>query len=207
MTHNPYINCTLYTTVILNANQYNNDLYNHLKKNLIKKTEGKCYRNYGYIMNIIEIIKFNNGEIPADNPLSSAIFDVEFSCKLCRPIIGKQIVTKIDRMNSELISLINGPIKTIITIDRINKDIFTIDQKGHIKFNDNNQQLQSLSINNYVIITILSLRFNNSDSYLMTLGSLDNIASETEIKKYYENLHSKNSEMLDFNKYLEEINL
>ena len=54
----PYINTELYTTVHLLPNQMNNKLYINLKKNLEEKVSKKCYKNYGYIMDVYKILDF-----------------------------------------------------------------------------------------------------------------------------------------------------
>ena len=45
----PYINTHLHATIGLYPSQFDNDIYKHLKNNLIRKLQGKCYKHYGYI--------------------------------------------------------------------------------------------------------------------------------------------------------------
>src|SRR3990172_11202868 len=116
----PYINTKLYTHVALLPNQMDNKLYISLKKNLEDKVVKRCFRDKGYIMDVYKILEYKDGVIEAENPSGSAIFDISFSCRLCIPLKGKQIVCKVDRVNKLLITVTNLPILIIITNERIN---------------------------------------------------------------------------------------
>src|SRR5437016_615733 len=122
-TVSPYINSILLTSVMLNPYQMDNKIYINLKKNLENKVNGKCFSKYGYVVKVIEILAYKDGVIEAENTQSSALFDLNFSCKLCCPLKNTQIVCKIDRVNKLLITAVNGPIIIVITHDRINSNI------------------------------------------------------------------------------------
>ena len=128
----PYINTTLVSRVMLNPNQMDNKIYLHLKNNLNTKLIGKCYLNYGFITNIYKLEEISEGIIEAEDPTCSAKIVIKFSCRLCFPPKNKYIICKIDRMNKALISAINGPIKVIITQDKINKEHFFSDGDRNI---------------------------------------------------------------------------
>ncbi len=55
----------------------NNKIYINLKNNL-QEISGKCFSKYGFIVKIIEILKYSDGVIEAENIESSALFDLEF---------------------------------------------------------------------------------------------------------------------------------
>ena len=55
--NNPFIDTILYTTVVLHPNQLNNNIYSNLKQTLIETLNKKCYKNYGYISEIYEILE------------------------------------------------------------------------------------------------------------------------------------------------------
>ena len=78
----PYINTKLSASILLHPYQMDNKIYINLKKNLEKKLIGKCFSNYGYVVKIIKILSYKDGIIEAENTESSALFDLEFSCKL-----------------------------------------------------------------------------------------------------------------------------
>ena len=109
----PYIDTKLYTTVILHPSQLNNEFYINLKGNLIEDIEKRCFGDYGYIIKIYEILQYSNGIIAAENSSASCSYDVEFSCRLCRPLKNKTIICEVEIINNVLIRLKNLPIFTI----------------------------------------------------------------------------------------------
>ena len=86
--------------VTLKPSQMNTEIYTHLKANLIKNLEGKCYKNYGFISKINAITDRSNGVIPPEDPSASAIFNVKFSCKLCNPLKNSFVVGKVHALSS-----------------------------------------------------------------------------------------------------------
>jgi DNA-directed RNA polymerase subunit E'/Rpb7 len=158
-----------------------NKIYLHLKDNLIKKLVGKCYKNYGYITNIYKIEQISDGLIELENTSCSSKMIVKFSCRLCYPIKNKEIICVIHRMNKALISAINGPIKAIITPDKINKDVFFIDVDRFIRTKQNSEIVVP---NIYVKVIILESSFSDHDNDILTIGFLQDIATPEEIKLY-----------------------
>lgn len=201
MTTNPYINTKLFTTVSLKPDQMDNKIYLNLKKNLERKVNKKCYKDYGYIMEVYKILETDNGMVEAENLNASAIFNITFSCRLCRPLRWKKIICKVDRVNKMLITAENGPILVIITSDRLNQAVF---------FNDNNNVLRYkkddtshiLKPNEFVKITIISTSFNDKDRKIKAIGVLEDMATESEVEQFYKELYEKDDEMVDFNEYI-----
>lgn len=185
--NSPYITTELTTSISLEPSQMNNNIYKNLKNNLVNKFSGKCFKDYGYINKIYDIIKYSDGYIIAENPKSAARFHVTFNCKLCFPLLKKQIICKIDRANRQIMRLNNGPISVLVTTkDRINKNIFYIDQKtGNLMAKKDNKSIP-ISIGDYVKVTIESRQFNDQDTMIMAMGFLEDIATETEVKESYE---------------------
>ena len=128
--NNPFIDTMLYATVALHPSQLNNNIYSNLKQNLIEKYERRCYKDYGYICKIYEIIKRDNGILIPEDLNSSAIFKVKFSCRLCHPLENTQIICKVNQTTDLFISLVSEPIHIIVTTDsdRINSSVFYKDQ-------------------------------------------------------------------------------
>ena len=179
----PYINTTLVSRIMLNPNQMDNKFYLHLKSNLNNKLVGKCHLNYGFITNIYKLEEISEGIIEAEDPSCSAKIVVKFSCRLCFPPKNKYIICKIDRMNKALISAINGPIKVIITQDKINKEQFFSDTERNIHIK---KTKESLSPDMIVKILILSSTFGNYDTSILSIGYLQDLATPDEIKLYNE---------------------
>jgi len=177
----PYINTTLICPIMLYPNQMDNKRYLHLKTNLNNKLLGRCYKNYGYITKIHQIIDESEGIIEDEDPSCSSKIIVKFSCQLCIPAKNKEIICKIDRMNKVLISAINGPIKVIITPDKLEKENFYSDINRNIRIKKNSEVLIP---DMYIRILILSYSFSDYDDKILAIGYLQDIANNTEIEFY-----------------------
>ena len=116
LTSGPYFNTYLYTTLLLRSHQMNNDIYKNLKNNLEKKYLNKCYDSYGYISKIYLIEKYECTGMPPEDPTCSAVFNVKFSCKLCRPLINTNIIATVSDINKEVINLTFGPIIILLNV-------------------------------------------------------------------------------------------
>ena len=185
--YSPYITTELTTNVSLDAAQMNNNIYKNLKNNLIKRLEGKCFKDYGFIAKIYEITKYSDGYIIAENPKSAARFTVTFTCKLCFPLLKQQIICKIDRANRLIMRLNNGPVNVLVTTkDRINKNVFFIDTTtGNLMAKKDGKSI-TVSLSNYVKVTIESRQFNDQDTMIMAMGIIEDIATDDEVKESYE---------------------
>ena len=91
------------------------------------------------LLNLLEILDYKDGIIEAENTESSALFDLDFSCKICSPLKNTQIICEIDSVNKLLITAINGPILVIITNDRINNNVFFKDNNNNIRYKKENE--------------------------------------------------------------------
>jgi DNA-directed RNA polymerase subunit E'/Rpb7 len=180
----------LKTSVTLKPHQMDNQIYKHLKSNLKEKLEGKCYKNYGYISKIINIIEYTSGHIVPENPLASAIYNIKFTCRLCYPIAKRSIICKVANINKMFINAQNGPITIVITMDRINTNIFFQDQATKkLMISDNSQDKKKkkteIAVGMLVKVLISSVSHNDNDRIIMALGELENIVSDEEKEKYY----------------------
>lgn len=179
--HNPYKKTILTTPIMILPDQMDNKMYIHLKSNLVNKLEGKCYENYGYIDKIYNIEEISDGIIEPEDPSCSAKMDVKFTCNLFLPIVGKEIICKIDRMNKALIMGINGPIKVIITSDKINKENFFPDINRNIRIKETSEIVVP---NMYLRVQVISRSFSNYDKNILVIGFLQNIATQKEIDEF-----------------------
>jgi DNA-directed RNA polymerase subunit E'/Rpb7 len=181
-----------------------NKIYINLKKNLERKVVQKCFRDYGYIMQIYEILEYKDGIIEAENFMSSALFDVSFSCRLCRPLKNKEIICQIDRVNRVIVTATNGPILTIITNDRINDDIFFTDNNNNLRYKDKETDTSKiLKEKEFVKVIIKSIVFNNGDDRIKAIGFLNGMATEKDVQEYYQELYNTDEKIVDFEKYME----
>ena len=199
----PYINTKLTTSVLLHPEQMNNDIYLNLKHNLEKKVSGKCFSKYGYIIKVIEILEYKDGIIEAENTEASALFDLVFSCRLCAPLKNTHIICQIDRINKQLITATNGPILIVITNDRINKDVFYKDNNNNIRWkkDDNSDMLKQ---KDFIKVTLQALQFYDGDEKIKGIGFVEDIATEEEQKKFYEDQYKENIDTVDFDEYIEQ---
>lgn len=203
----PYITTLLSATVNLNPRQMDNKIYKNLKDNLIKKIEGRCYKNYGYISKIYNIKEYSEGILIPENPMAAATYAVKFTCRLCNPLRKKQIVFKIMKINNMFISAQNGPITLIITMNRINNDVFYQEPKtGKLMKKTTNKPVE-ITPGSYIIATVESRTFNDMDSIIMALGELYRMATEEEIKSSFIDEHTNIEENIkDFSEYMQKDN-
>lgn len=197
---NPYINTILTTSLMLYPHQMNNEIYTNLKDNLEEKLKNKCYKNFGFIKEIIQIIEYKDGIIEAENTDSSANFNIKFSCQICAPLRNTQIICKIERVNKLLITAINGPILIIITNDRINDKKFFKDVNNNIRARELPKDKNIIQPNDFIIVTIKTTHFFDKDEKIKAIGIMEDIANEEDKKFFYENIYSK-KEIIDFDVY------
>jgi hypothetical protein len=93
-------------------------------------------------------------------------------------------------MNKALISGINGPIKAIITPDKINREKFFTDTDRNIRIKSNSQLLEPEM---FIRILILSSTFSHYDTSIITMSFLQDIATEEEIKIYEKEQYYNNN--------------
>lgn len=181
LVHSPYNNTTLVCPIMLYPNQMDNNMNSHLKNNLISKLVGKCYQNYGCIMQIYKINDVSESIIEAEDPTCSAKVIVSFTCRLCIPIKNRDLICKISRMNKEMISAVNGPICVIIvvaTTDKINTDKFFTDVMRNVRIKENSEVVVP---NMYIRIKVLGHENRMNEEKILVMGFLEDIASEDEI--------------------------
>lgn len=174
---NVFIDLELHDIVPLYPWQLNNELYLNLKKNLIKKREKKCI-GAGYICKINNIIKYDGYVIPEDLT-GDVTFNVTYNAKVCVPIVGTQIVAKIEQIIKLVIMVVNGPISGIIKFADLNNNIFTINDANEIIHKKTNTPLK---IGDHVKMIVKSKRSYNGETNIGVLGFINDIATADEIK-------------------------
>jgi len=207
----PYFNTYLYTTVSLHPAQMDNNIYKHIKNNLVNKLQNRCYINYGYIVKIYEVKERSGGRILPEDPSASAVYNVKFSCKLCYPIKNSVIVAKIDTISDMLMRVNNGPIDIIINgKGNVNKSIFTFDNKRNhwlIKKDNNNTTATETDTekNKYIVIKpgmyvkvrIIDRKMVDKSTKMICIGYLEDIANNDEIKENITSQFDDNAEFLE----------
>lgn len=181
----PCIDKILYTKIILNPNQMNNDLYLNLKKNLIEKLEGKCIID-GYIVKVYKILEYTNGIIEAENFTGAAVFNIKYLAKICVAVKETTIIAKITEYlpNANFVLAEFGKIMKII----FTKNERDINFKNFLISNDKNiihkESQNKLQVGSYVKLQLKTIRYYNNDIYIKCMAYLENLPTKEEIDKY-----------------------
>lgn len=199
-TVNPYINTKLCTLVPLKADQMNNKIYINLKQNLENNLLGRCYKNYGIVTEIFKIEQYKNGRIEAENFSASAVFEVDFSCRLCSPIVNKDIICEVLVISKMFITVKNGPIILIIANKDINEKVFKVDMKYNYLYR-NETGIKVLQKDDHVKVRIVKLSFNNGDKEIIGMANLMDMATDEEITNYYDDIHRKDDEAISIDEH------
>jgi len=120
----PIVNTVLSTKVSLLPIQMNNSIYYNLKYNIEKKVQGKC-NEFGYVIKVLKIEDYSEGDIEGENFSGSAVYKIRYLASLCIPIEKTQIITKIENINNAILLSTHGPISCVITPDKVNTQLFT----------------------------------------------------------------------------------
>ena len=179
--YSPYTNTQLEIVLELKANQMDNDIYTHMKDNLIDIYEKKCMKSYGFIEKVYSIEDLSEGVIEFENMMCSATYKVKFNCKLCMPIIGREIICKVDIMTPQIGIAVNGGIKATIIPYKINKDVFYTDSNLSIRIKENGKLLIK---GDYVKLLITQVVFADKDTNIIVVSNLQNMATTKEIEMY-----------------------
>ena len=179
----PYKNVEQYTKVLLEPYQMNSDLDNNLKLNLKKKIEKKCNKN-GYVDFVYKLLNYKDGKMYAENLSGNALYDIKYLCRLCLPIENSIIVAQVVVINHELVVTVNGPIMTFIPRNKIDTTIWNISEN----FKHNKKENTYLKVKDYVLVQLTNEKINKGDGHIKTMGTLLDLASEKQVKDYYENI-------------------
>lgn len=203
---NPYVNTYLYTTISLHPSQFDNDIYKHLKNNLARKMQGKCYKGYGYVYKIYKIEERNGGEIIAEDPSASARYKLKFSCKICRPLKGTTIICEVVAINKSIIHLRNGPIHVLIFEESgaVNQNNFVFDDKrGVLLAKIGNNQRMPVDVGRHVEIKVVASRIEHNSNRILIMGTLENIASQAAIEESIKQRENDDYAFTSYDEYLE----
>ena len=216
----PIVNTVLSTKVSLIPVHMNNDIYYNLKYNVEKKVQGKC-NEFGFVIKVLKIEDYSEGEIEAENFTGSAVYKIRYLASLCVPVEKTQIITKIENINNAILLSSHGPISCVITPDKVNNTLFTNeigkyyykskDSKIELPPNEANRTFSKekqdskieLKKGDLIKVTILSKKLYKND-IMISLGFLDEMATEGEIDNYYkQELFNPDQEEINTNDLVE----
>jgi DNA-directed RNA polymerase subunit E'/Rpb7 len=178
----PYRNIKQNTNISIEPYYMNSDIRNNMKIVLKKKVEKKCNEN-GYIDEVYRIMKYEDGDLIAENLSGNVIFNVSYHCKICIPIENTIIIGHVKVINQEVIVCINGPIMIFITKDNIDTNIWEISD-GYM----HKPKKEKLAVGQYIKIHILNKNINQGDVQVKAIGIMLDYATPTELTKYYGNI-------------------
>jgi len=199
----PIVNTVLSAKVSLQPVHMNNDVYYYLKNNIEKKVQGKC-SEFGFVIKVLKIEDYSEGEIEAENFTGSAVYKIRYLASLCVPVEKTQIITKIENINNAILLSSHGPISCVITPDKVNTQLFTseIGKYYYIKNKENKESKEKVELlsnetnrtfskekvelqkGDLIKVTILSKKLYKND-IMISLGFLDEMATEGEIENFY----------------------
>jgi len=177
----PYLNRELSARVMLHPYQINNDIYNNLKKELVKKVEKRCNK-YGYITQVFKIVNYEQGVMEGENFLASAMFNVKYDARICIPVEGMQIICKIEKMSKVLIMGRNGPIIVIIKLSEMNDDKFVRNSEREIVYKPTGKIVK---IGDFIKITVRARRFDKGGDRINIMGYMEDVPTTKEVEKYF----------------------
>jgi DNA-directed RNA polymerase subunit E'/Rpb7 len=203
--YSPYFNTIFTTTIGLRSQQMRKEIYENLKNNLIAKYQDKCFESYGYISKIHKILSKKGGLIPAENPLASALYKVEFLCKVCRPLKGSIIICKVMSINKSIIYLTNGPIHVVIysNDEQINKKNFIYDGEHDVLVGviGENQGVKIVK-GSYVRVRCIDIRIEKGTNRIIIWGIMDSVANEEDIKRANDEMESDSIEQKNYEEHI-----
>lgn len=200
----PYFNTYLTTEIVLHPSQMNNDIYKHLKNNLIERFQDKCFQHYGYIIKIYNIEERKGGNVIAEDPTASAKYVVKFSCKLCKPLKNSVIVCEILGINKAIIHLRNGPINVVVLESNLNGNNFIFDEKRNIFLakDENGKTGSPILKGSYVKVRVLNIQIEDKSLRILVSGSLETLASKEEIERMILDRENDHNEFVDYDAYI-----
>lgn len=166
--------------ILLKPHQMNSDILLNMKLNLKEKIEGKCNK-YGYIDKVYKILDYSNGLLSSENLSGGAVYNVKYHCKMYAPLENTSILGEITLLNPELIIVTNGPIRIFIPRESINTETIDLNRNFMVK-----KEKKILELNRKVIVTIKDKRINPKDKNIKCIGYLFDVATEKQIKEYYD---------------------
>lgn len=176
----PYYDIEQKELILVKPEQMNSDILLNMKINLKEKIEGKCNK-YGYVDKVYKILEYSNGLLTAENLSGGAVYNVKYHCRMFSPLENTSVIGEIILLNPELIIVMNGPIRIFIPRESINTETIDLNRNFMVK-----KEKKVLELNQKVIVTIKHKKINPKDKNIKCIGYLFDVASEKQIKEYYD---------------------
>jgi DNA-directed RNA polymerase subunit E'/Rpb7 len=169
----------LQTRVVLLPNQLNANWKDNLLMNLRNEVEKKIVDN-GVVIKINKIISHNHGIIDRSGFSGSAIYTVDYSCHICSPADGMELVCILT--NSDVDGYLicsNGPLVIMISVNMVESEDFQ--RKGkYIVTKDG----QDLTLGQHLKVSIISYKMAKGQSHMTAYCKLISLPTSEEIAIY-----------------------
>lgn len=194
-----------YRTTLM-PQKMNNNVTMNIKQSL-RTLEGKCTHLWVcddntdidkltcYVHRILNIQDISHGLIRIENRFGAADYDVKFSAEVLLPKNNTNIVVRVDKIDQASVACLNGPIRAIIPINRIDPTRFTLTKDEMYDSVSN----RSIVEGDMIVINVLANRFYPNDNIIRVIGDISDIIPsnhEHEYEKYIVNALA-NSDILD----------
>lgn len=203
---NPYYDTILEVDVRLEPRHMNNNILEHIRDGISRKYMRRCYMNYGYISAIYGINgEIRGGVIRAEDSTSSSLHRVRFKCKLCNPLNNSTIIAKITGINMVLLIAEAGPIRIIISSQNINRDnvVYMSSKSAYFPRTSTGDIInRPLQTGTYIRVRLISKKIVNGDDKIITIGILESVALDEEIKRSLKYEYDEQKEV-DADKHME----
>lgn len=154
-----YVKSVLTHHISLSPYEIENGVDETILESLKKNVEGKCSKDGFVKENSVSIIKRTTGQIRNNQFTGDIHFQVLYSCLICNPSNGEDIICEVKQKNKMGILATNGPLLIIIPFQHhSNRDIF-----------------QNIEINNKLVVSVIGKRFNTNDVNIEVVAKIREI--------------------------------
>lgn len=156
---NIYTKSVLTHHISLSPEHIVNGVEDTILNKLQNEVEGKCSKD-GFIKeDSVSIIKRSTGTLRNNEFNGDIHYQVLYSCLVCNPTTGQDIVCSVKQKNKMGILAENGPILVIIPFQHhANRNIF-----------------QDIENNKKIIVSVIGKRFNVNDNNISVVGQLKEV--------------------------------
>ena len=91
----------------------------------------------------------------------------------------------------------------VIPSNRKNEEVFFQDGNNNIRFKKSSDgKSEILKQGNYIKVILETVEFRTGDEKITVIGVMEDIATESEVKKMYENVYTTTNDTIDYEKYV-----
>ena len=202
----PYINTVEYANISLPPKHLNNEIRQHLKDKLIRRFQNKNFRDHGFMVKIFRIMNCENAPFIPEDPSVSGQFKLTFSCRMCIPLVGKQLVAQVTSVQELMITSQNGPLRIYSAMTRINDEVFMLDNDNQLRYRrEGGGGTVLLKEGDYVRVSIVRYSNNRSDR-ITCLGFLLGMATDEQIDRYCDDQYAntETDKLVEYEDYVKQ---